>query len=153
MKLSFSIICQSDLLWKWAFSDSPGGHIILFFYSCNGRMIKQHKIKVKLRLPYCIFCVNFYLLLLLCCGALQKKKGKMLTKIPYARFLARVGSKEPLYNEPSAGGLTDSWQQIVSISKSNLATVYTAVTSPLLSGSSLDGLKQNHMCRNELSYL
>lgn len=38
---SSDIIFQSDLPWNWAFSDSPGGIIVLFLSSKYGRMIKQ----------------------------------------------------------------------------------------------------------------
>lgn len=96
--------------------------------------------------PYYISCIYFNLLFLLCCGAFQK--DKMLIKIPKAGFLKTVDSKKSLSNEPSAGGLTDIWQQIVSVKVSNLANAYAAVTSPLVSVSVLDCLKQNHICIN-----
>lgn len=66
-----------------------------------------------LMFPYYISYVYFYLLFLLCCDALQK--GKILMNILKTHFSKGVGSKEPLSNEPSAGGLTDIWQQVVSV--------------------------------------
>lgn len=53
------------------------------------------------------------LLFLFCCGVFQE--DKMLIKIPKTYFWKVVGSKMSLSNEPSAGGLTDIWQQIVSV--------------------------------------